>query len=110
MKIRETPSVRRWLFYGLLFLIGVAAVDWYTFTQLDTAKYFNVLFWGTLIAAFVITAGQFLATVFYFVNKNRDRGFFHLFQFIVWLFVTWLTFVINISFVGMGFNSVPIRQ
>lgn len=109
MKIRETSSVRRWLFYGLLFLIGVAAVDWYTFTQLDTAKYFYVLFWGTLIAAFLIAAGHFLATVIYFWKNRRDRGFFHLIQFVIWLFVTWLTFVINTIFVGIGFHSVPIK-
>jgi hypothetical protein len=115
VKMKKAPSFRRCLFYAFLFLVGNVLMDAYGYTKLlksqhFQSQYFELYYLGSLLAAFLVASGQFVATVFYSWHLNRDRAFFYLFQFMLWLFVTWLTFVIHATFAGIGFHSVPIHD
>jgi hypothetical protein len=108
--MKKAPSFRRWLFYAFLFLVGIVLMDAYGYPKLFKSQNFELYYLGTLLAAFLVASGHFVATVFYSWNLNRDRAFFYLFQFMIWLFVTWLTFAIHVTFAGIGFHSVPIHD
>jgi hypothetical protein len=110
VKMKKVPSFRRWLFYAFLFLGGILWMDIYGYPKFFKTQYFESYFLGTLLAAFLVASGQFVATIFYSWHLNRDRAFFYLFQFMLWLFVTWLTFAIHVTFIGVGFHSVPIHD
>lgn len=109
MKFRKTPSTRLWIFYAFLFLVGVVLINVVGYQKFVGTRLFELCFLGMPLAALLVAVGQFVATVSQFWNKKQDLGFFYLFQFMLWLFVTWLTFFIQTIFVGIAFHSVPIR-
>ena len=89
----------RWLWFDALFIVSVVALDFFVKKQ---DIYVNVLyFYAITIVSALVTFGQVVATVYHFVHKNTERGFFYLFHFVLWLVMTWLMFVIHLFlFVG----------
>lgn len=93
----------RWFLFDVLFIIAVVALDFWVKKQ-DT--HVAVLyFYAMAIIPALITFGQVVACVFYFIRKNTKSGFFYLFHFVLWLIVAWLMFVVHL-FLFVGAPSV----
>jgi hypothetical protein len=98
-----SPSSRRWFLFDALFIVSVVALDFWVKKQ-DT--HIAVLyFYAMAIIPALITFGQVVACVFYFFNKNTKNGFFYLLNFVLWLVMTWLMFVVHL-FLFVGAPSV----
>ncbi len=99
----HSPSLQRWLLFDALFIACIAALDFLVKKQ-DT-NIVVLYFYAMAIIPALITFGQFVARVFYFVNKNTKSGFFYLLHFVLWLVITWLMFVVHL-FLFVGAPSV----